>query len=86
MKINPDAAGMDGARLQRVDEHLRHRYVEPGKIAGCQVAVARHGQLAHFSSIGMADLDAGQAVEEDTIWRIYSMSKPITGVALMTLY
>ncbi len=86
MKVNPELAGMDGARLQRVDAHLRERYVEPGKIAGCQVAVSRHGQLAHFSSIGMADLEAGSAVADDTIWRIYSMTKPVTGVALMTLY
>ena len=86
MKINPDAASMDATRLRRVDEHLLRRYVEPGKIAGCQVAVVRHGQLAHFSSLGAADLEARTAVAEDTIWRIYSMTKPITGVALMALY
>jgi CubicO group peptidase (beta-lactamase class C family) len=86
MKVNPDGAQMDAARLRRVDEHLRQRYVDPGKIAGCQVAVARHGLLAHFSSIGASDLDAGTPVSEDTIWRIYSMTKPITGVALMMLY
>ncbi|HEV3212947.1 MAG TPA: serine hydrolase domain-containing protein [Acidimicrobiales bacterium] len=86
MKVNPELAGMDGARLARIDEHLRTRYVEPGKIAGCQVAVSRHGQLAHVASIGMADLAGGTAVADDTIWRIFSMSKPITGVALMTLY
>lgn len=86
MKVNPDVAGMDGSRLARIDEHLRRRYVEPGKIAGYQVAVARHGQLAHFSSLGMADLERGIPVTDDTIWRIFSMTKPVTGVALMTLY
>jgi CubicO group peptidase (beta-lactamase class C family) len=86
VKIDPDAAGMDAGRLAQVDEHLRRRYVEAGKIAGCQVGVVRHGQLAHFSSIGMADLARGVAVGDDTIWRIYSMTKPLTGVALMTLY
>lgn len=86
MKVNPDVAGMDGARLARIDEHLRRSYVEPGKIAGCQVAVARHGQLAHFSSLGMADLERKVPVAEDTIWRIFSMTKPVTGVALMALY
>jgi CubicO group peptidase (beta-lactamase class C family) len=86
MKVNPDAAGMDGERLARIDEHLRRHYVDPGKIAGCQVAVARHGQLAHFSSHGMADVERAVPVADDTIWRIYSMTKPITGVALMTLY
>jgi CubicO group peptidase (beta-lactamase class C family) len=86
MKVNPDLAGMDGGRLARIDEHLRGAYVEPGKIAGCQVAVARHGQLAHFSSLGAADAERGTPVADDTIWRIFSMTKPVTGVALMTLY
>lgn len=86
MKVNPELAGMDADRLARVDEHLRRAYVDPKKIAGCQVAVARHGQLAHFSSLGMADAERDVPVAEDTIWRIFSMSKPITGVALMSLY
>src|SRR4051794_34578005 len=77
---------MDGARLDRIEEHLRSRYIEPGKIAGCQTAVVRHGQLAYFSSLGMMDRERGKPVSDDTIWRIYSMTKPITGVALMTLY
>ena len=86
MKVNPDVAGMDGARLARIDEHLERCYVEPRKIAGCQVAVARHGQLAHFSSLGLADAERDVAVADDTIWRIFSMTKPVTGVALMALY
>src|SRR3954471_6443386 len=77
---------MDGARLDRIEEHLRSRYIEPGKIAGCQTAVVRHGQLAYFSSLGTMDRERGKPVTDDTIWRIYSMTKPITGVALMTLY
>ena len=77
---------MDGGRLERIEEHLRSRYIEPGKIAGCQTAVVRHGQLAYFSSLGMMDRERAKPVTEDTIWRIYSMTKPITGVALMTLY
>jgi CubicO group peptidase (beta-lactamase class C family) len=86
VKINPDAAGMDGARLQRIDEHLARNYVDAGKIAGCEVVVARHGEVAHWTSIGSRDLERSQPVGDDTIWRIYSMSKPITGVALMSLY
>ena len=86
MKVDADAAGMDAARLERIDEHLLRRYVEPGKIAGCQVAVLRRGALAHHSVIGLADRERGVPVAEDTIWRIYSMTKPITAVALMTLY
>jgi CubicO group peptidase (beta-lactamase class C family) len=86
MKIDAEAAGMDAVRLARVDEHLRARYLEPGKIAGCQVAVMRRSVLAHFSSLGYADRERQTPVSEDTIWRIYSMTKPITGVALMSLY
>ena len=86
MKINPDAAGLDEARLERITEHLRRNYIEPGKIAGCQTLVARHGHVAYFRSQGRMRLDQDRAVRDDTIWRIYSMTKPITSVALMTLY
>ncbi len=85
MKINPETAGFDPARLERVDEHLRTKYVDPGKIAGCQVAVSRHGQLAHFSSIGQMDRERARPVQDDTIWRLYSMTKPITAMAAMIL-
>src|SRR5579862_3219750 len=86
MRINPDAAGLDAERLARIDDHLQARYVEPHKIAGCQVAVMRHGHLAHFRSLGLRDRERGHAVEDDTIWRLYSMTKPITGTALLSLY
>ena len=85
-KVDAAGAGMDAARLARIDEHLVRRYIEPGKIAGCQTAVVRRRALAHFSSLGMMDRERAKPVAEDTIWRIYSMTKPITGVALMTLY
>src|SRR5262249_46513753 len=78
--------GLDDARLERIGEHLTARYVEPGKIAGCQALVARHGEVAYFQSFGLADRERGTPVRDDTIWRIYSMTKPITSVALMTLY
>ena len=86
MKVDPVGAGLDERRLERITEHLQHRYVDAGRIAGCQVAVARHGQVGYFRSLGRRDLERSLPVEEDTIWRIYSMTKPITGVALMTLY
>ena len=86
MKINPVGAGLDEGRLERITEHLQSRYVDAGRIAGCQVAVARHGQLGYFRSLGLRDLERSLPVDEDTIWRIYSMTKPITGVALMSLY
>jgi len=86
VKVDPGLAGFDAVRLARIDEHLRTRYVEPGKIAGCQVLVSRRGQVALSSSIGSMDLERSKRVYDDTIWRLYSMTKPITGVALLSLY
>lgn len=86
MKVNPAGAGLDERQLERMTEHLQHRYTDAGRIAGCQVAVFRHGQVGYFRSFGSRDLERSLPVEEDTIWRIYSMTKPITGVALMSLY
>src|SRR5215216_4411063 len=79
-------AGLDTSRLERITEHLEENYIRPGKIVGCQTLVARHGQVAHFSSLGEMDRERGTPMREDTIFRIYSMTKPITSVALMTLY
>jgi CubicO group peptidase (beta-lactamase class C family) len=86
MKINPASAGLDERRLERITEHFQARYIDTGRLAGCQVAVARHGHVGYFRSFGAADLERSVPVGEDTIWRIYSMTKPITGVALMSLY
>ena len=79
-------AGFDAARLERITAHLDRHYIAPGKIAGCQVAVSRRGHPAYFKSLGQMDREAGRAMADDAIFRIYSMSKPITSVALMTLY
>ena len=86
LTVDPTGAGFDPARLDRIDDHLRTRYVDAGKIAGCQVLVARGGTLAHAATIGLADREREVPVRPDTIWRIFSMTKPVTGVALLTLY
>ena len=78
--------GLDASRLERIPDHLERNYIGPQKIAGCQVAVARHGHLAYQKSLGSMDLERGKAMRDDAIFRIYSMTKPITSVALMTLY
>jgi CubicO group peptidase (beta-lactamase class C family) len=78
--------GLDAARLERIGEHLERNYIGNGKIAGCQVNVARHGHLAYSRSFGLMDKERGKPTADDTIYRIYSMTKPITSVALMTLY
>jgi CubicO group peptidase (beta-lactamase class C family) len=86
MEITAEAAGLSAARLERITEHLNRNYIEPQKISGCQVAVARHGHLAYFRNLGHMDLERGKPMADDTIFRIYSMSKPITSIALMQLY
>jgi CubicO group peptidase (beta-lactamase class C family) len=83
--VDPGEVGFDEGRLQRLDTHFR-RYVDDGRLPGWSVMVSRHGRVAHFSSYGLADKEAGRAVEPDTIWRIYSMTKPITTVAAMMLW
>jgi CubicO group peptidase (beta-lactamase class C family) len=86
MELAPKLTGLSTARLERISEHLEKNYIAPGKIAGCQVAVARHGHLAYFRSFGQMDRERGKSMADDAIFRIYSMSKPITSVALMSLY
>jgi CubicO group peptidase (beta-lactamase class C family) len=76
--------GVDQRRLGRIDEHF-NRYVDDGRLAGWQVMVQRRGELVHHTTAGMRDLEAGQAFAEDTIVRLYSMTKPITSVAAMIL-
>ncbi len=86
MKIEPDAAGMSEVRLERITEHFRSTYVEPGKIAGCQIAVVRGGHVAYQRSLGLMDRETQTPMADDAIFRIYSMTKPIVSVALMQLY
>jgi CubicO group peptidase (beta-lactamase class C family) len=86
VETSPKRAGFSKKRLERITGHLERNYVEPGKIAGCQVAVARHGHVAYFRSLGSMELESGRPMREDTIFRIYSMTKPITSIALMQLY
>ena len=78
--------GLDAGRLERIAEHLERNYIAPGKLAGCQISVARHGHLAYSKSFGLMDIERGKPTRDDTIYRIYSMTKPITSVALMSLY
>jgi CubicO group peptidase (beta-lactamase class C family) len=86
MELEPVRAGFSAARLERITTHLNRSYVEPGKIAGCQVLVARRGHVAYRKSLGLMDRERGVAMRDDAIFRIFSMTKPITSVALMTLF
>ncbi|WP_036374554.1 serine hydrolase [Micromonospora sp. ATCC 39149] len=85
LSTEPDRIGFDPARLARIDEHFG-RYVDDGRLAGWQIVVTRRGEIAHSSSYGMRDREAGLPVEPDTLWRIYSMTKPVTSVAAMMLW
>ena len=85
VEVEAGEAGFDAGRLARIDAHFR-RYVDDGRLPGWLVLVARHGQVAHLSTYGSRDLEAGAPVETDTLWRIFSMTKPITSVAAMMLY
>ena len=86
MELAPKRAGFAPERINRITEHLDRNYVAPGKIAGCQTLVARHGHVAYFKSQGLMDRERGKPIADDTIFRIYSMTKPIASVALMTLF
>ena len=86
MDVNPTKAGFSAVKLEQISRHLNERYIQPGKIAGCQVMVSRHGVPAYFQSFGDRDRERNKPVTDDTIFRIYSMTKPITSVALMMLF
>ncbi|MGQ0572729.1 MAG: serine hydrolase domain-containing protein [Pseudonocardia sp.] len=81
----PGEVGFDADRLARIDTHFR-RYVDDGRLAGWTIVVARRGRVAHLSHHGLRDVDAGRPVTDDTLWRIYSMTKPVTSVAALMLY
>lgn len=81
----PEDVGLSSERLQRIDDAFRS-YAEEGRIAGAVGMVLRHGKLAYTGAWGMRDVAAGDPQEVDDIFRIASMTKPITSVAVMMLY
>jgi CubicO group peptidase (beta-lactamase class C family) len=82
---NPEEVGFSTARLARIGAVMQ-RYVDEGKLAGMVTLVARRGAVVHFERFGLQDIAGGVPMALDTIFRIYSMTKPITCVALMMLY
>lgn len=81
---DPEKAGLDPQRLQRIERHFAE-YVADGRLVGWQVALTRHGKLSYLATCGHRDREAEQPVTEDTLWRMYSMTKPITSVAALSL-
>jgi CubicO group peptidase (beta-lactamase class C family) len=83
--VEPSEVGFDPKRLANLDNHFA-RYVDTGLLAGWQIVVTRKGEVAHASTYGHRDLESGAPVTPDTLWRIYSMTKPVTSVAAMMLW
>src|ERR1022692_1905215 len=80
----PEEAGMSTERLQRIHQAME-RHIEAGEISGAVTLVARHGKIVHFQAPGLMDLDTTTPMMPDAIFRIASMTKPITGVAVMMM-
>jgi CubicO group peptidase (beta-lactamase class C family) len=85
MTVKPEEVGLSSQRLDRIHTHFQ-RYIDAGKLTGTLTLVARQGQIAYFEPQGHLELERQRPMQRDTIFRIYSMSKPITSVALMMLY
>jgi len=83
--IDPGQVGVDAKRLARIGPAMAG-YVKRGQVAGITTLVARYGEIVHFDCSGHADVEAHRPMAEETIFRIYSMTKPITAVAAMMLY
>lgn len=81
----PETVGMDSERLDRVTQRMQE-LVDAGELAGVVTMAARHGKIVHAEAVGYRDIEVGDSLEVDDIFRIYSMTKPVTGVAMMILY
>ena len=81
----PEDVGLSSERLARMDKFI-HGYVDAGRTPGVVTLIARHGKVVHVDAYGKADLASGRATRADDIFRMYSMTKPITSVALLMLY
>jgi CubicO group peptidase (beta-lactamase class C family) len=84
--VAPERAGFSTERLERITAHIERNYIRTGKLVGCQIGILRRGYLAYSRSFGLSDRERGRGMTDDAIFRIYSMTKPITSVALMSLY
>ncbi len=82
--INPEEVGLSTERLQRVHEAIA-RHIDAHDISGAVTVVARKGRLAHLEAHGLLDIDSKKAMSKDSLFWIASMSKPITGVAILML-
>ena len=84
--VSPESVGLDSKVIGNIRDYLKEQYVEPGKYVGTLTLVARKGEIAYLDALGFMDRENKKAMQEDAIFSIYSMSKPITSIALMQLY
>lgn len=82
---SPESVGLSGSRLRLLDRHLQQRYLDAGRLPCALTLIQRHGRIAHLSVQGHMDVERARPLQQDTIFRIYSMTKPITSVAVMML-
>ncbi len=85
LTAEPQDVGMDADRLGRLDA-MTHRYVDEGRLPGVVTVISRHGEIVHHDRYGWADVESQRELRDDDIFRVYSMTKPITSIALMMLY
>jgi CubicO group peptidase (beta-lactamase class C family) len=81
---NPEAAGMNPGRLADIHQRMQE-FVDRGKAAGIVTVLARHGQLASLDAVGYRDLESKTPMSTDTLFRIMSLTKPVTCIGIMTL-
>jgi CubicO group peptidase (beta-lactamase class C family) len=85
MSVKPESVGLSAKRLARIDQFIQQKYLDTQRMPGGLTLICRRGEIAHVSALGMADVERKIPLREDTIFRIYSMTKPLTTVAFMML-
>ena len=81
----PEEVGMSSDRIERV-KNVMKTFVDDGKVKGLLTAIVRDGKVVHFETYGMMDAEQAKPMKADTLFRMYSMTKVVTGVAVMMLY
>ena len=83
--VKPENVGLSGERLVRIDKMMQ-KHVDDKIIPGAVILIARHGKIVHLSAVGMRDIESGKPMKTDSIFRLHSMTKPLTSTALLMLY
>src|SRR6202521_3163310 len=84
LTAKPEDVGLSSERLARIGEMIK-RHIAAGEISGGVTLVARHGRIAHFEAAGVMDADSKKPMTKDAVFRIASMTKPVTGLAIMMM-